>query len=72
MMMILSKNSYDDDFIWDKQEFLEENREEIEMLKERELEIMYPEFWDKDSTFHMLRREFVYKTCSRCTPKRFI
>ncbi len=61
----------DDDFIWDKQEFLEENSQKIEALKERELEIMYPEFWDEDSPFHQLRREFVYKICPTATPKRF-
>ncbi len=64
----LSKN--DDDFIWDKQEYLEENREKIEALKEKELSVMYPEFWEEESAFHRLRREFVYKVCLRETPKR--
>ncbi len=65
-----AKSKADDDFLWDKQEYLEENRERIEALKERELEIMHPEFWDDASTFHHLRREFVYKTCSAQTPNR--
>jgi putative two-component system hydrogenase maturation factor HypX/HoxX len=65
------KDSYDEDFIWEKQDFLEENRDKIEALKEKELEIMYPEFWEEDSLFHELRREFVYKICSTKTPKRF-
>jgi len=65
-----AKSKYDIDFIWDKQEYLEENREKIEQLKEKEIEIMYPQFWDKDSIFHKLRREFVYKLCPTKTPKR--
>ncbi len=67
-----AQNSYDDDdFIWDKQDFLEDNREKIEAFKESELEIMYPEFWDEDSSFHKLRHEFVYKICPAFTPERF-
>ncbi len=61
----------DDDFIWDKQEYLEENRERMEALKEKELSVMYPEFWEEESAFHRLRREFVYKVCPRETPYRF-
>ncbi len=64
-------SKYDDDFLWEKQEFLEEHREEIEACKERELAVMYPEFWDEDSDFHKLRQEFVYKRCLTSTPKRF-
>jgi len=66
-----SKNSYDEDFIWEKQEFLQENREKIEALKEAELSVMHPEFWDEKSSFHKLRKEFVYKVCPTTTPKRF-
>jgi putative two-component system hydrogenase maturation factor HypX/HoxX len=62
---------YDEDFIWDKQEFLEENEAMIEAHKEEELRIMHPEFWEKDSLFHKLRREFVYKICPTKTPERF-
>ena len=65
-----AKNAYDDDFIWEKQEYLEEHREQIEALKEKELEIMYPEFWKSQSVFHILRQEFVYKVCPRDTPVR--
>ncbi len=60
----------DDDFLWDKQEYLEEHRDTIEKLKEQELEIMYPEFWDETSEFHTLRQEFVYKACPVKTPER--
>jgi len=60
----------DSDFLWDKEDFLEENRDKIESLKEQELKIMHPEFWDKDSKFHQLRREFVYKLCPTKTPER--
>ena len=65
-----AKNAYSDDFIWEKQEFLEQNREKIEALKERELEVMHPEFWNDESSFHQLREEFVYKICPRETPER--
>ncbi len=65
-----AKSKYDDDFIWDKQDYLEENREKIEALKEKELEVMHPEFWDEQSDFHTLRQEFVYKVCPRETPER--
>ncbi|BAF72595.1 hydrogenase maturation protein [Sulfurovum sp. NBC37-1] len=61
---------YDDDFLWGKQEYLEANRERIEALKEKELAVMHPEFWDEESPFHTLRREFVYKLCPRQTPQR--
>ena len=64
------KSKFDDDFIWDKQDFLEENREKIEAFKEAEIEIMYPEFWEDDSAFHSLRREFVWKICPIETPLR--
>ncbi|SFV54438.1 Hydrogenase assembly protein HoxX [hydrothermal vent metagenome] len=63
-------STIDDDFLWDKQDYLEVNRAKIEALKERELQTMHPEFWDKESTFHKLRQEFVYKVCPRETPKR--
>jgi len=65
-----AKSKYDDDFIWDKQDFIEENKVKIEILKERELEVMYPEFWDDKSLFHPLRQAFVYKVCPQETPKR--
>lgn len=65
-----AKNAYDDDFVWDKQEYLEQNREKIEAFKEQELQVMHPEFWDTNSSFHKLREAFVYKVCPRETPER--
>ena len=59
-----------DDFLWDKEDFLEEHKKLIELKKEKELEVMHPEFWDKDSEFHKLRYEFVYKLCPTKTPRR--
>ncbi len=66
-----SKTLYDDDFIWEKQEYLEQKEAQIEALKEKELEVMYPEFWEDESAFHTLRHDFVYKTCPCETPQRF-
>lgn len=65
-----AKDLYDDDFVWNKQEYLEENESKIEALKEKELEVMYPEFWEKQSAFHSLRQDFIYKMCPRETPQR--
>ncbi len=65
-----AKSKFDDDFIWDKQDYLEENGEVIEACKEREIEVMYPEFWEEISSFHELRREFVWKLCPQETPQR--
>jgi putative two-component system hydrogenase maturation factor HypX/HoxX len=62
----------DDDLLWEKQEYLEEHRAHIEALKEKELEVMHPEFWNSESPFHTLRQEFVYKICPRETPQRLI
>jgi len=59
-----------DEFLWDKEDFLEEHKKLIELKKEKELEVMHPEFWDKDSEFHKLRYEFVYKLCPTKTPQR--
>ncbi len=64
------QSCYSEDYLWDKQDRIEESRDNIERLKERELEVMYPEFWDKDSPFHRLRYEFVYKVCQTETPNR--
>ncbi len=63
-------NKIDDDFLWEKQDFLEDHADRIEACKETEIEVMYPEFWEEDSPFHQLRREFVYKFCPRETPQR--
>jgi len=59
-----------DDFLWDKEDFLEENYNLIERYKEDEIKVMYSEFWDEDSIFHTLRAEFVYKICPTATPER--
>ncbi|HIP18839.1 MAG TPA: hydrogenase [Sulfurovum sp.] len=67
-----AKNTYNDEYIWKKQDHLETQREHIEACKERELEVMHPEFWDTKSDFHDLRKEFVYKICPRETPNRFL
>ncbi len=50
-----------DEFIDKKRDFLFENKEKIESLKEEELKRMYPEFWNENSSFHKLRNEFIYK-----------
>ena len=67
--LVKDENIYED-FIWDKQEYLEKNKNSINLCKENELKIMHPEFWDKNSTFHKLRYDFVHKICSKYTPKR--
>lgn len=64
------KSKYDNEFLWNKQDYLEKNRERIELFKEKELKIMHPEFWDDESEFHILREIFVYKKCPRETPRR--
>jgi putative two-component system hydrogenase maturation factor HypX/HoxX len=65
-----ARDRFDEEFIWDKQEYLEENKKWIEEVKERELSIMYYELWNKNSIFHTLRADFVYKRCPLKTPKR--
>jgi len=65
-----ASNIYDDEFIYNKEDYLETNIDTIEKLKEKELEIMHPEFWDENSSFHTLREEFVHKKCPMLTPKR--
>ena len=61
---------YDEEYIWNKQEELEQNQQKMRMCKKEELEIMYPEFWKAESKFHNLRHEFVYKICAQDTPQR--
>ncbi|PHR56033.1 MAG: hydrogenase [Arcobacter sp.] len=67
-----AKGIYRDELVWDKEDFLEENRAKIEAYKENELVLMHPEFWDDSSDFHTLRQEFVYKVCAKQTPPRLI
>ncbi|MCF6205618.1 MAG: enoyl-CoA hydratase-related protein [Sulfurovum sp.] len=59
-----------DDFLWQKQEYIEEHSAQMEACKEQEIEVMYPEFWDSQSPFHALRSAFVYKVCPAETPQR--
>jgi putative two-component system hydrogenase maturation factor HypX/HoxX len=65
-----SSSLYSDEFIWDKQDQLEEQKDFMEQCKQNELKRMYPEFWEETSEFHRLRYEFVYKICPQETPKR--
>lgn len=58
--LILDKEKFEN-FIDEKKDFIFDNEEKIERLKEKELQKMYPEFWDKTSSFHRLRNEFIYK-----------
>ena len=67
---LLSDEDNYENFLWDKEEFLEDNKKLIELKKQQELEVMYPEFWEKNSEFHKLRYEFVYKLCPIKTPQR--
>jgi putative two-component system hydrogenase maturation factor HypX/HoxX len=53
-----------------KRDRLERDEALIERRKEEELERMHPEFWDPQSDFHRLRREFVYKICPARAPER--
>ncbi|CAI6151895.1 MAG: hypothetical protein SPLUMA1_SPLUMAMAG1_01370 [uncultured Sulfurimonas sp.] len=63
-------SKYEDEFLWNKEEYLEKNRAFIEDLKEKELAVMHPEFWGEESDFHHLRYDFVYKVCPAQTPAR--
>ncbi len=65
-----SSSLYSDEFIWKKQDYLEKSFLEMEECKRDELKRMYPEFWENESDFHRLRKEFVYKVCPQETPKR--
>lgn len=67
--LIEDEDSYED-FIWEKEEFLEQNSEHIERQRESEIAVMHPEFWSSESEFHQLRFEFVYKLCPTQTPLR--
>ncbi|QOP43387.1 hydrogenase [Sulfurimonas sediminis] len=67
--LLFDEDAYED-FIWKKGDYLQENKMMIEGCRKKEIEIMYPEFWEKESVFHTLRYEFVYKICPQATPKR--
>lgn len=55
-----------------KRDRLERDHDIIHSSHKRELETMYPEFWEAASPFHRLRKEFVYKQCPATTPERLI
>ncbi len=59
-----------EDFLWDKEDYLQKNEAYIDRCKEDEIKIMHPEFWDENSEFHKLRYDFVYKVCPLKTPER--
>ena len=59
-----------EDFLWKKEDFLQEHKQEIEKAKEAEIAVMYDEFWDVMSEFHTKRYDFVYKICPMKTPQR--
>ena len=59
-----------DDFLREKEEYLEQNQAKIQSCKEAELAIMHPEFWDEASSFHQLRHDFIYKIATNQTPER--
>ncbi|WP_457748144.1 enoyl-CoA hydratase-related protein [Sulfurimonas sp.] len=67
---IADREDFIQDFLWEKEEFLEQNKTFIEQHREEEIAIMYPEFWEKESNFHTLRYEFVHKICPTKTPQR--
>jgi len=67
--LLVDEDAYED-FLWDKEDSLEENRAMIEAKREAEIAVMYPEFWEITSSFHTLRYEFVYKICQTKTPQR--
>ncbi len=58
------------DLLDEKRDRLETDAESIERRKEEELKRMHSEFWDKNSDFHQLRRDFVYKVCPSNAPER--
>ena len=59
-----------EEFIDRKKDFLEQELPLMEECKEKELQIMYDEFWQKSSSFHTLRYDFVHKIKPKNTPKR--
>ena len=59
-----------EEFIDRKKDILEQELPLMEECKEKELQIMYDEFWQKSSSFHSLRYDFVHKIKPKNTPKR--
>jgi len=61
---------YKDDFILEKQDKVELQKDVMQECKRNELNAMHSEFWEDGSDFHQKRYEFVYKICPRETPQR--
>jgi len=59
-----------DEIIDSKKDKLYDDEELMEECKEKELSIMYDEFWLSSSSFHTLRKNFVNKIKPTNTPKR--
>ena len=66
----LLNDDFYEDFIDKKKDELEEIFSYMQECKEKELQIMYDEFWDESSSFHSLRYDFVHKIKPLNTPKR--
>ena len=66
----LLNDDFYEDFIDKKRDDLEEKFSYMQECKEKELQIMYDEFWDESSSFHSLRYDFVHKIKPLNTPKR--
>jgi len=67
--LILDEDKYDD-YISNKEDYLDDNKVYISSCRDNELKIMYDEFWLQNSIFHKLRYDFVYKVCPINTDKR--
>ncbi|MDD2356970.1 MAG: hydrogenase maturation protein [Thiovulaceae bacterium] len=55
-----------------KREKLQKDSALILAKHKEELDTMYNQFWDEKSSFHSLRKDFVYKKCPLSTPERLI
>lgn len=67
--LVKDEDKYEE-FLYEKEDYLNENKIFIEQCKENELKVMHPQFWDDKSAFHKLRNEFVHKVCPVQTPQR--
>lgn len=67
--LVKDEESYEN-FIDEKKDRLYDDEEKMQECKEKELSIMYDEFWNKSSSFQTLRKNFVNKTKVLSTPKR--
>ncbi len=55
-----------------KRQRLQKDTDLILAKHKEELNTMYSQFWEEKSSFHSLRRDFVYKKCPLSTPERLI